>query len=66
MEMKQTLNQLARSRTDRMIGGVCGGIAESTETPAWLWRAGLVFLALAFGSGLLLYLILWYFMPLRD
>jgi phage shock protein PspC (stress-responsive transcriptional regulator) len=66
MEIKQTLNRLGRSRSNQVIGGVCAGFAESTETPAWLWRAGFVFAAIGFGAGLLAYLILWWFMPLRD
>jgi phage shock protein C len=63
MDVKQTLNRLTRSDTDRMIGGVCGGIAEATEIPAWVCRAAFVFLLLAFGTGVLLYLVLWFFMP---
>jgi phage shock protein C len=66
MEIKQTLNRLARSRNDQVISGVCAGLAESTETPTWLWRGGFVFAAIGFGAGLLIYLILWWFMPLRD
>jgi phage shock protein C len=65
MDIKRTLNQLGRSRNDQMIGGVCAGFAEATDTPAWLWRAGFVFTALGFGTGVLVYLILWLLMPLR-
>ena len=32
------LNQLRRSSTDRCIGGVCGGLAETTGIPSWSWR----------------------------
>jgi phage shock protein C len=66
MQIKQTLNRLARSRHDRILGGVCAGFAETTQTPPWLWRAGFVLAALGFGTGLLLYAVLWIFMPIRD
>lgn len=66
MDFKDTLNRLGRSRYDRIIGGVCAGCAETTGTPPWLWRAGAVLAALHFGTGLLLYLVLWAVMPLRD
>jgi len=57
-----------RSRDDRMIAGVCGGLAE------WLgWSPGLVrvlfvlvsVLSAAF-PGILVYVILWIVMPQRD
>lgn len=66
MQIKDTLNRLARSPTDRILGGVCAGLGESTQTPPWLWRAGFVLAALGFGTGVLLYLVLWIFMPVRD
>ena len=41
----QSLNGLRRSRNDRMLGGVCGGIARATGIASWLVR--LVFALLA-------------------
>lgn len=49
-----------------MIGGVCAGFAEATDTPAWIWRAAFVLAALGFGIGLLPYLVLWVLMPFRS
>jgi phage shock protein PspC (stress-responsive transcriptional regulator) len=46
MNLKQTLNSLHRSKYDRMLGGVCAGFGESAETPAWVWRAGFLYVAL--------------------
>ncbi len=66
MQIKQTLNQLGRSRQDQMIGGVCAGFAEATGTPAWLWRAGFLLAAIGFGTGVLVYLVLWALMPVRP
>jgi phage shock protein C len=54
---------LRRSGTDRMLGGVSGGLAEHTGIDTVLWRVGFVALTLAGGSGILLYLLLWVLMP---
>jgi phage shock protein C len=59
---------LMRSRDDRVVAGVCGGIAE------WLgWSPTMVrilyvlvsVLSAAF-PGILVYLLLWLFMPERE
>lgn len=57
------LNQLARSRTDRMVGGVCGGLGKHTDLPAWAWRLIFCLTFLYFGAGFLIYLLLWVFLP---
>ena len=54
---------LRRSVTDRMAGGVCGGLAEHTGIDSLVWRVGFVALAFAGGSGILVYLLLWVLMP---
>src|ERR687883_616056 len=53
---------LRRSRTDKVIGGVSGGLAEYSGIDALLWRVGFVALALA-GPGVPVYLLLWLLMP---
>jgi phage shock protein PspC (stress-responsive transcriptional regulator) len=58
-------NKLQRSSTDRIVAGVCGGIAE------WLgWSPTMVRVLYVVGSivsvafpGILVYLILWIVMP---
>ena len=55
--------QLRRSRTDKILGGVCGGLAEYSGIDALLWRVGFVALALAGGAGVAVYLLLWLLMP---
>ena len=52
-----------RSATDRMAGGVCGGLADYSGIDAVLWRVGFVALTLLGGSGVLLYLLLWVLLP---
>jgi phage shock protein C len=53
---------LRRSSTDRMLGGVCGGLAEYSNIDPVLWRVGMVALALL-GPGVIVYLLLWVLMP---
>jgi phage shock protein PspC (stress-responsive transcriptional regulator) len=57
------LRRLARSRTDRVIGGVCGGLGAHTGLPSWGWRILFVAMVIFFGFGILLYVLLWLFMP---
>ena len=63
MSIWQNLKSARRSSTDRWIGGVCGGLGAVTPVPSWLWRALLLFFVLAFGVGLLLYVVLWICIP---
>ena len=49
--------RLYRSRSSRMLGGVCGGIAEYFNIDPTLVRLGVVALSLAAGGGLLAYII---------
>ena len=55
--------QLRRSGTEKMLGGVCGGLAEYSGIDVVLWRVGFVGLTLAGGAGVLVYLLLWVLMP---
>jgi phage shock protein PspC (stress-responsive transcriptional regulator) len=55
---------LRRSRSDRMVAGVCGGIAEMFGIDAALVRIGLVAATLlGFGAGAVLYLVAWMIVP---
>ncbi|PWK89925.1 PspC domain-containing protein [Fulvimonas soli] len=55
--------RLHRSRLNRTLAGVCGGIAEYCGWDPTLVRVGWIILTLLGGSGILLYLILWLVMP---
>lgn len=57
------MNKLYRSRTDRMISGVAGGLAQYLRIDSTLVRLGFVLLAFADGFGLLLYLLMWFVVP---
>ena len=57
------VNGFRRSRNDRWFGGVCGGMARSTGTEGWIWRLIFTALFICAGAGLLVYLLLWLFVP---
>jgi phage shock protein PspC (stress-responsive transcriptional regulator) len=54
---------LYRSRTDRKLAGVCGGLAQYFNTDATLMRVLFVVLALLGGPGLVIYLLMWILVP---
>jgi len=60
---ENVLQRLARSSSDKVIAGVCGGLGEHTGVPAWTWRLMFVFAFICFGTGALLYILMWIFMP---
>jgi phage shock protein C len=56
--------KLYRSRTDRMISGVCGGLGKYLGIDPTLIRLVFVLLLLfGVGSGLILYIILMFIVP---
>ena len=57
------INALRRSRSDRWIAGVCGGLALATGLETWAWRLLFAALLLCGGAGLLLYVLMWIFVP---
>lgn len=60
------LNGLQRSATDRWLGGVCGGLAQTLGLASWITRLGFILLLLCAGTGVLLYLLLWAFLPVAP
>lgn len=55
--------RLCRSNSQRMLAGVCGGVAEYLGWDVTIVRVLWIILTLAGGSGVLLYIILWLVMP---
>ena len=55
--------KLYRSRTNRQVAGVCGGLAQYFNIDATLIRVLFVLLAVLGGSGLVLYLAMWIIVP---
>lgn len=59
-------DRLMRTQSDRMIGGVCGGLARYLKLDPVLVRLAFVLLTLFKGIGLVIYLILLILMPLDS
>ena len=55
--------RLLRSRTDRMIGGVCGGLAQYFGLDSSALRVISALLILFGGMSVWVYLILWLVIP---
>lgn len=61
-----TEHRLYRSESDRVLGGVCGGIAEVYEVDPTLVRLVTLLIVLGTGAGLLVYLVAWLIMPTES
>lgn len=57
------LSGLTRSSTDRMVAGVCGGIARWIGVDAFIVRIAFVVLGISGGFGILVYLVFWALVP---
>jgi phage shock protein C len=60
------VKRLYRSRTDRKIAGVCGGMAQYFGIDPVIPRIVWVALILGMGFGLLAYLVCWLVIPLEP
>lgn len=58
--------KLYRSRTDSMIGGVCGGLAEYFDIDPAIVRLAAVLLVFAGGAAVIAYIIAWIIIPQRP
>jgi len=63
MAASADMRRLYKSRTDRMLDGICGGIAEYFGLDTTLVRIAWVLLALLGGTGILLYFVAMIIMP---
>ncbi len=59
-------SRLMRSKTDSMIGGVCGGLGKYLNIDSTLVRLFFLIFTLAGGAGVLVYLVLWIILPRDD
>jgi len=64
--MAKNIKKLYRSKKQKILGGVCGGVAEYLETDPTLIRLVWVVACLFWGLGILLYLIAWIIVPLKK
>lgn len=63
---RSSTKRLYRSRKERMIAGVCSGLAEYFDMdPTWMRLIFVIFLLLG-GSAILVYAIMWLVVPLEP
>lgn len=64
--MSGETRRLHRSRDERMLAGVCGGLAEYLKADPTLIRILFVVFALAGGPGIIAYALFWIIVPLEP
>lgn len=62
-ERKKPGRKLYRSRRDRKIAGICGGLGDYFHIDAVWIRLIFVIFFIAGGSALLVYLVMWLIVP---
>ena len=62
-DFADVLRRLTKSNTDVWLGGVCGGLGEHSPLPSWVWRLVFLLLLCCYGTGMLLYVLLWICLP---
>ncbi len=62
-EQVRDFSRLRRSRDDRYVGGVAGGLGRHLDVDPTVVRVALVVLAFFGGAGLLLYVAIWLLVP---
>lgn len=60
------MKRLYRSRTDKKIAGVCGGLAKYFDIDPIIIRLIWLFSIFCGGTGVLLYIIAWIVIPLEP
>jgi phage shock protein PspC (stress-responsive transcriptional regulator) len=63
LSLWQNLKEATKSSKDHWIGGVCGGLGQATPLAPWMWRAIFLAALLGFGTGILVYVVLWICLP---
>lgn len=58
--------KLYRSNNDRMLAGVCSGLAKYFNIDPTIVRLGFVGFALVGGSALLIYGLMWLLVPIKN
>jgi len=64
--MPEPTKRLYRSQTNKVLAGICGGFAEYLNLDPVVVRVLWIFLTFFGGSGILLYIIAWFVIPLNP
>jgi phage shock protein C len=65
-QISKPYKKLWRSRTDRKIAGVCGGLGDYFHVDSLWIRLIFVLFFLAGGAAFLVYLVMWLLVPLEP
>jgi phage shock protein PspC (stress-responsive transcriptional regulator) len=60
------MKKLYRSKTDRKIAGVAGGLSEYLNVDPTVIRLGFLLLALPGGPSILIYFVMWIIVPEEE
>lgn len=55
--------RLTRTHENKLIAGVCRGLAEYFDVDVVIIRAAFLIAFFGYGTGLLAYIVLWFLMP---
>lgn len=61
--MTQKVKKLTRSKKNRIIAGICGGLGEYFNIDPNLFRIGFVILGLSGAFGVVLYIVMLFIIP---
>ncbi|MCD6226407.1 MAG: PspC domain-containing protein [Candidatus Aenigmarchaeota archaeon] len=61
--MKKKVKRLYRSGKEKILGGVCGGIAEYFNVDPTIIRIIWILIVLGYGAGIIAYIIAWIIIP---
>jgi phage shock protein C len=64
--MSSETKRLTRSRNDRWLAGICGGLGAYFSLDPTLIRVLFILFGLAVGGGFLLYILMWIIIPLEP
>ncbi|HSR32053.1 MAG TPA: PspC domain-containing protein [Anaerolineae bacterium] len=64
--MSESPKRLYRSRQERWLAGICGGIGHYFNLDPTLIRALFVLAGLVIGGGIIAYILLWIIIPLEP
>ena len=60
------MKKIYRSKKYRKIAGVCGGLGEYFDIDPIIFRMLFIALFLNGGAGLLIYILMWIFVPVKK
>jgi phage shock protein C len=64
--MSESAKRLYRSRSDRWLAGICGGLGHYFGLDPTLIRVLFVLFGLVIGGGIIAYILLWIIIPLEP